>query len=99
VQRARGTVASNLTDIVADITQSLSMMNQAFDSSSSYMTVAGAYAVLARAALYAGSLDSGLYATAGSAAKWVIDNSGKAPATAATFGASYYTDNASNSIF
>lgn len=99
LQPARGTVASNLSDIVADINQGISMMNQAFDSSSSYMTVAGAYAVLARAALYAGSLDSGLYATAGSAAKWVIDNSGKAPATAATFGASYYTDNASNSIF
>lgn len=99
LQPARGTVASNLGDIVADLNAGISMMNQSFDNSTSYMTVAGAYAVLARAALYAGSLDSSLYATAGSAAKWVIDNSGRAPATAATFAASYYTDNASNSIF
>ena len=62
------------------------------------MTLAGAYAVGARALLYAGSVDSSLYATAGTMAKWVIDNSGKSPVSAAGFAASYTTDNASNSL-
>ncbi len=95
---ARGTVGSNVGDIAADLTTAIAMMSQSLDSSSSYMTVAGAYAVLARAALYAGSVDSSLYATAGTAAKWVIDNSGRSPVGASGFAASYVTDNASNSV-
>ena len=95
---ARGTVGSNVGDIAADLTTAIAMMSQSLDSSSSYMTVAGAYAVLARAALYAGSVDPSLYATAGTAAKWVIDNSGRSPVGASGFAASYVTDNASNSI-
>ena len=95
---ARGTVGSNVGDIAADLTTAIAMMSQSLDGSSSYMTVAGAYAVLARAALYAGSVDSSLYATAGTAAKWVIDNSGRSPVGAAGFAASYTTDNASNSV-
>ena len=98
LEPSRDTVGSNIGDIVADLTSGIAMMNQSFDSSSSYMTVAGAYAVLARATLYAGSLDPNFYSTAGTAAKWVIDNSGKALVSAAGFSASYKTDNAINSI-
>ena len=96
---SRDTVASNVNDIVADLQSGISMMSSSYDSSTSYMTVGGAYAILARAALYAGSVDSSLYAAAGSAAKWVIDNSGASPVSAAGFKASFYTDNASNSLF
>ena len=96
---ARETVGSNVGNIASDLTTAIAMMSQSLDGSSSYMTVAGAYAVLARAALYAGSVDPSLYGTAGTAAKWVIDNSGKSPVSAAGFAASYTTDNASNSVF
>ena len=96
---ARGTVGSNVADITADITTGIAMMSGWTQPvSSSYMTLAGAYAVGARALLYAGSVDSSLYATAGTMAKWVIDNSGKSPVSAAGFAASYTTDNASNSL-
>ena len=95
---ARGTVGSNVGDIVSDLTTAIAMMSQSLDGSSSYMTVAGAYAIGARALLYAGSVDSSLYATAGTMAKWVIDNSGRSPASASGFAATYTTDNASNSI-
>ena len=71
---ARETVGSNVGNIASDLTTAIAMMSQSLDGSSSYMTVAGAYAVLARAALYAGSVDPSLYGTAGTAAKWVIDN-------------------------
>ena len=50
-------------------------------------------------ALYAGSVDPSLYATADSAAKWVIANSGASPVSASGFASSYTTDNASNSLF
>ena len=49
--------------------------------------------------LYAGSVDPSLYATADSAAKWVIANSGASPVSASGFASSYTTDNASNSLF
>ena len=95
---ARGTVGSNVSDIIADIQTGIGLMSQSLDDSSSYMTVAGAYAIGARATLYAGSVDPSLYATAGTMAKWVIDNSGRSPVSAAGFKASYVTDNASNSL-
>ena len=75
------------------------MMDDSFNSSTSYMSRAGAYAILARATLYAGSVDPSLYATADSAAKWVIANSGASPVSASGFASSYTTDNASNSLF
>ena len=75
------------------------MMNDSYNSSSSYMSKAGAYAILARATLYAGSVDPSLYSTADSAAKWLIANSGATPVGANGFVASFVTDNASNSIF
>ena len=96
---ARGTVVSNIGDIAADLTSAIGMMNDSFNSSTSYMSKAGAYAILARATLYAGSVDPSLYATADSAAKWVIANSGASPVSAAGFASSYTTDNASNSLF
>jgi hypothetical protein len=96
---ARGTVVSNIGDIAADLTSAIGMMNDSFNSSTSYMSKAGAYAILARATLYAGSVDPSLYATADSAAKWVIANSGASPVSAAAFASSYTTDNASNSLF
>ena len=99
LEPARDTVGSNIGDIAADLTSAISMMDNSFNSSTSYMTKAGAYAILARATLYAGSVDPSLYATADSAAKWVIANSGAAPVTAGGFASSYTTDNASNSIF
>ena len=74
-------------------------MSSAFDTDSSYMSQAGAYALMARAALYFGSVDSSFYSTAGSAAKWVIDNASASPVSAAGFRPSFYTDNASNSLF
>ena len=99
LEPARGTVVSNIGDIAADLTTAIGMMNDSFNSSSSYMSKAGAYAILARATLYAGSVDPSLYATADSAAKWVIANSGASPVSASGFASSYTTDNASNSIF
>ena len=99
LEPSRGTVASNIGDIAADLTSAISMMDDSYNTSTSYMTKAGAYAILARAALYAGSVDPSLYATADSAAKWVIANSGASPVSAAGFTGSFATDNASNSIF
>ena len=99
LEPARATVASNIGDIAADLTTGISLMSDSYNTSTSYMTKAGAYAVLARAALYAGSVDPSLYATADSAAKWVIANSGASPVGASGFVSSYVTDNASNSIF
>ena len=99
LEPARATVASNIGDIAADLTTGISLMSDNYNTSTSYMTKAGAYAVLARAALYAGSVDPSLYATADSAAKWVIANSGATPVGASGFVSSYVTDNASNSIF
>ena len=99
LEPARATVASNIGDIAADLTTGISLMSDSYNTSTSYMTKAGAYAVLARAALYAGSVDPSLYATADSAAKWVIANSGATPVGASRFVSSYVTDNASNSIF
>ncbi len=96
---ARDTVLSNVTDIMADFQGGIALMNDAFNVSTSYMTQSGAYALMARAALYFGAVDSSFYSTAGSAAKWVIDNSGAAPVSATGFKASYYTDNAVNSLF
>ena len=96
---ARGTVVSNIGDIAADLTSAIGMMDDSFNISTSYMSKAGAYAILARATLYAGSVDPSLYATADSAAKWVIANSGASPVSASGFASSYTTDNASNSIF
>ena len=96
---ARGTVASNVADITADLTTAIAMMSGWTQPvSSSYMTLAGAYAVGARALLYAASV-TGDYSGAASMSKWVIDNSGKSPVTASGFASSYTTDNASNSIF
>jgi hypothetical protein len=99
LEPARGTVVSNIGDIAADLTSAISMMDDSFNTSTSYMTKAGAYAILARATLYAGSVDPSLYATADSAAKWVIANSGATPVSATGFTGSFATDNASNSIF
>jgi len=99
LEPARATVASNIGDIAADLTTGISLMSDSYNTSTSYMTKAGAYAILARAALYAGSVDPSLYATADSAAKWVIANSGATPVGASGFVSSYVTDNASNSIF
>jgi len=99
LEPSRGTVASNIGDIAGDLTTAISMMSDSYNTSTSYMSRAGAYAILARAALYAGSVDPSLYATADSAAKWVIANSGASPVSAAGFTGSFATDNASNSIF
>jgi hypothetical protein len=99
LEPSRGTVASNIGDIAADLTSAISMMDDSYNTSTSYMSRAGAYAILARATLYAGSVDPSLYATADSAAKWVIANSGASPVSATGFTGSFATDNASNSIF
>ena len=96
---ARDTAGSNLNDIVSDLQGSITLMNDAYNISTSYMTKAGAYAILARVALYGGAADSSLYATAGSAAEWVINNGSASPISSAGFKATYYTDNAVNSIF
>ena len=96
---SRDTVVSNVGDIQSDLTTAISLMSTAFDTTTSYMTVQGAYAVWARAALYFGAVDSSFYAAAGTAAKWVIDNGTASPVSAAAFKASYLADNASNSLF
>ena len=94
LEPSRGTVASNIGDIAADLTSAISMMDDSYNTSTSYMSRAGAYAILARATLYAGSVDPSLYATADSAAKWVIANSGASPVSATGFTGSFATDNA-----
>ena len=99
LQPARDTVLSNVGDIQSDLETAISLMSTAFDTSTSYMTVQGAYAVWARAALYFGAVDSSFYGAAGAAAKWVIDNGTASPVSAAGFKASYASDNASNSLF
>tara|TARA_B100000963_G_scaffold102191_1_gene88438 strand:- start:6560 stop:7987 length:1428 start_codon:yes stop_codon:yes gene_type:complete len=99
LQPARDTVLSNVTDIMADFQGGIALMNDAYDVSTSYMTRSGAYALMARAALYFGAVNNDFYSTAGAAAKWVIDNSSAAPVSSAAFKASYYTDNAINSLF
>lgn len=99
LQPARDTVLSNVTDIQSDLTTAISMMSTSYDTSTSYMSTQGAYAIWARAALYFGAVDSSFYAAAGSAAKWVIDNGTASPASAAGFASTYTTDNASNSLF
>ena len=100
LQPPRDTVLSNVTDIMSDFQGGIALMsNGAVNQDSSYMSADAAYALMARAALYFGSVDSSFYATAGTAAKWVIDNSSATPVSASAFKASYYTDNASNSLF
>ena len=97
---SRDTVLSNVTDIMSDFQGGIALMsNGAANQDSSYMSADAAYALMARAALYFGAVDSSFYSTAGAAAKWVIDNSSATPVSAAAFKASYYTDNASNSLF
>tara|TARA_B100000401_G_scaffold269014_1_gene183360 strand:+ start:441 stop:1895 length:1455 start_codon:yes stop_codon:yes gene_type:complete len=97
---SRDTVLSNVTDIMSDFQGGIALMsNGAVNQDSSYMSADAAYALMARAALYFGAVDSSFYSTAGAAAKWVIDNSSATPVSAAAFKASYYTDNASNSLF
>ena len=49
--------------------------------------------------MYGGAADSSLFATAGSAAEWVINNGTASPSSAAGFRATYLSDNAVNSIF
>ena len=99
LQPARETVLSNVGDIQSDLTTAITLMNSSYNTSTSYMSVQGAYAIWARAALYFGALDSSFYAAAGSAAKWVIDNGTASPSSAAGFASTYTTDNASNSLF
>ena len=58
-----------------------------------------AYALLARAALYYGSVNSAYYASAASASKWVLDNWSKAAVGPSGYMSSWYTDNAVNHLF
>ncbi len=95
---SRDTVQSNVDNIVADFNQGISMMNSTSDNSQ-YMNKGAAYALLARAALYYGSVNSAYYAAAASASKWVLDNWSKAAVGPAGYMASWYTDNAVNHIF
>ena len=96
---SRDTVASNVADIVSDLQTGISLMDPSA-TNAQYMTVGGAYAILARAALYYGSVDSSFYSAAASASKWVLDNwSAKSAVGASGYMASWYTDNAVNSIF
>jgi hypothetical protein len=90
----RDIVSSNVADIVSDLQTGISLMNDSYNISSSYMNRAAAYAILARAALYVGD-----YSTAEQAASWVISNSSAAPSSASGFAATYVTDNAVNSLF
>ena len=53
------------------------MMNNT-STDAQYMNKGAAYAILARAANYYGSVDSGYYAAAASASGWVLDNWPKA---------------------
>lgn len=96
---ARDTVESNVGNIVSDLQSAISMMNSSAVNAE-YMNIGAAYAILARAALYYGAVDSSYYSAAGSAAKWVLDNwTAKGPVGPAGYMASWYTDNAINSLF
>jgi hypothetical protein len=95
---SRDTVQSNVDNIVADFNQGISMMNSTSDNAQ-YMNKGAAYALLARAALYYGSVNSAYYAAAGSASKWVLDNWSKAAVGPSGYMASWYTDNAVNHLF
>ena len=95
---SRDTVQSNVDNIVADFNQGISMMNSTSDNAQ-YMNKGAAYALLARAALYYGSVNSAYYAAAASASKWVLDNWSKAAVGPAGYMASWYTDNAVNHLF
>ena len=95
---SRDTVQSNVDNIVADFNQGISMMNSTSDNAQ-YMNKGAAYALLARAALYYGSVNSAYYAAAASASKWVLDNWSKAAVGPSGYMASWYTDNAVNHLF
>jgi hypothetical protein len=95
---SRDTVQSNVDNIVADLNQGISMMNSTADDSR-YMTKGGAYAILARAALYYGSVNSAYYSAAASASKWVLDNWSKAAVGPSGYMACWYTDNPVNALF
>ena len=95
---SRDTVQSNVDNIVADFNQGISMMNSTSDNSQ-YMNKGAAYALLARAALYYGSVNSAYYAAAASASKWVLDNWSKAAVGPSGYMSSWYTDNAVNHLF
>jgi hypothetical protein len=95
---SRDTVQSNVDNIVADFNQGISMMNSTSDNAQ-FMNKGAAYALLARAALYYGSVNSAYYAAAASASKWVLDNWGKAAVGPSGYMASWYTDNAVNQLF
>ena len=95
---SRDTVQSNVDNIVADFNQGISMMNSTSDNAQ-YMNKGAAYALLARAALYYGSVNSAYYASAASASKWVLDNWSKAAVGPSGYMASWYTDNAVNHLF
>ena len=95
---SRDTVQSNVDNIVADFNQGISMMNSTSDNAQ-YMNKGAAYALLARAALYYGSVNSAYYASAASASKWVLDNWSKAAVGPSGYMASWYTDNPVNHLF
>jgi hypothetical protein len=95
---SRDTVQSNVDNIVADFNQGISMMNSTSDNAQ-FMNKGAAYALLARAALYYGSVNSAYYAAAASASKWVLDNWSKAAVGPSGYMASWYTDNAVNQLF
>ena len=95
---SRDTVQSNVDNIVADFNQGISMMNSTSDNAQ-YMNKGAAYALLARAALYYGSVNSAYYAAAASASKWVLDNWSKAAVGPSGYMSSWYTDNAVNHLF
>ena len=95
---SRDTVQSNVDNIVADFNQGISMMNSTSDNAQ-YMNKGAAYALLARAALYYGSVNSAYYASAASASKWVLDNWSKAAVGPSGYMSSWYTDNAVNHLF
>jgi hypothetical protein len=96
---ARDTVESNVGNIVADLQMGISMMNSSAQNSQ-YMNLGAAYGILARAALYYGSVDSSYYAAALSASAWVLTNwTGKSAVGPSGYMSSWYTDNAVNSLF
>jgi hypothetical protein len=95
---SRDTVQSNVDNIVADFNQGISMMNSTSDNSQ-YMNKGAAYALLARAANYYGSVNSAYYAASASASKWVLDNWSKAAVGPSGYMATWYTDNAVNALF
>ena len=95
---SRDTVQSNVDNIVADFNQGISMMNSTSDNAQ-YMNKGAAYALLARAALYYGSVNSAYYAAAASASKWVLDNWSKGAVGPSGYMSSWYTDNAVNHLF